>query len=169
MKKLLEECASCCGLSVREMIMRIIAQNILRSFVLIVWRVAKKWNVDKSNVGKHLHAIGMLQNEGSWMPHKLKKRHVEMCLVTCQVLFWIITHDEKLINYKNHKHPLMMLLGSRECCKFVTSETIRNHHQRLLSKLSNSQPAVPRATLDSTRVAQIRIPWEKAEINSSQR
>ena len=35
-------------------------------------------------------------------------------------------------------------------------------------KLSNSQP-VSSATLDSTRVAQIRIPWEKAEISSSQR
>ena len=38
----------------------------------------------------------------------------------------------------------------------------------LNSQLSNSQP-VSSATLDSTRVAQIRIPWEKAEISSSQR
>ena len=35
-------------------------------------------------------------------------------------------------------------------------------------KLSNSQP-VSSATLDSTRVAQIRIPWETAEVNNSQR
>ena len=39
---------------------------------------------------------------------------------------------------------------------------------KMKCKLSNSQP-VSSATLDSTRVAQIRIPWEKAEISSSQR
>lgn len=32
-------------------------------------------NVDRSTVGKRLHALGMVQKSGNWVPHQLKERH----------------------------------------------------------------------------------------------
>ena len=37
--------------------------------------LSKKVNVDKSTVGKCIPAMGMVQNEGNWVLHKLKERH----------------------------------------------------------------------------------------------
>lgn len=42
--------------------------------------------VDFSTVGKRLKAIGMVQKQGTWVPHELKPRDVERRLVTCEIL-----------------------------------------------------------------------------------
>ena len=76
-------------------------------------RLAKELNVDRSTVGKRLHAMGMMQKEGNWMPYKLKERDMERRLVICEMLRqWqqrkgflhrIVTGDEKWIYYDNPK------------------------------------------------------------------
>ncbi|GJQ74132.1 hypothetical protein Trydic_g19054 [Trypoxylus dichotomus] len=73
-------------------------------------------NVDRSIVGKRLHALGMVQKAGNWVPHELKERDIEGRLVTCQNCFnnkrervflhRIITGDEKFIHYGNSKRKL---------------------------------------------------------------
>ncbi|GJQ74100.1 hypothetical protein Trydic_g19022 [Trypoxylus dichotomus] len=55
----------------------------------------------------------MDQKAGNGVPHELKKRNIESCLVTCEVLLqrrernsflhWIITGDGKSIQYDNPK------------------------------------------------------------------
>jgi histone-lysine N-methyltransferase SETMAR len=69
--------------------------------------------VDPSTVSKRLHAIGMVQKAGNWLPRELKERDVERRLVTCEMLLQrqqrkgflhrIITGDEKWIHYDNPK------------------------------------------------------------------
>ena len=49
-------------------------------------RLAKELNVDRSTVGKRLHAMGMVQKEGNWVPYKLKERDMERRLVICEML-----------------------------------------------------------------------------------
>jgi len=49
-------------------------------------RLAKELNVDRSTVGKRLHAMGMVQKEGNWVPYKLKERDMERRLVICEIL-----------------------------------------------------------------------------------
>ena len=64
---------------------------------------------------------------------------------------------------------LRILSVERDLLKAFRSSCTQNFlYDYLNCKLSNSQP-VSSATLDSTRVAQIRIPWETAEVNNSQR
>lgn len=70
-------------------------------------------NVDRSTVGKRLHAMGMVQKAGNWLPYQLKERDIERRLVTCEMLLQrqkrkdfmhrIITGDEKWIHYDNPK------------------------------------------------------------------
>ena len=81
---------------------------------LLLDRLAKELNVDRSTVGKRLHAMGMVQKEGNWVPYKLKERDMERRLVICEMLRqWqqrkgflhrIVTGDEKWIYYGNPKH-----------------------------------------------------------------
>ena len=76
-------------------------------------RLAKELNVDRSIVGKRLHAMRIVQKEGNWMPYKLKERNMERRLVICEMLHQrqqrkdflhrIITGDEKWIYYDNPK------------------------------------------------------------------
>ena len=49
-------------------------------------RLAKEFNVVRSTVGKRLHAMGMVQKEGNWVPYKLKERDMERRLVICEML-----------------------------------------------------------------------------------
>ena len=49
-------------------------------------RLAKELNVDRSTVGKRLHAMGMVQKEGNWVQNKLKERDMERRLVICEIL-----------------------------------------------------------------------------------
>ena len=73
-------------------------------------------DVDRSTVGKRLHALGMVQKAGNWVPHELKERDIERRLVTCEMLLQrqerkgflhrIITGDEKWIHYDNPKRKL---------------------------------------------------------------
>lgn len=70
-------------------------------------------NVDRSTIGKRLHALGMVQKSGNWVPHQLKERDIERRLVTCEILLQrqkrkgflhrIVTGDEKWIYYDNPK------------------------------------------------------------------
>ena len=53
---------------------------------LSIDRLTKELNVDRSTVGKHLHAMGMVQKEGNWVPYKLKERDMERRLVICEML-----------------------------------------------------------------------------------
>ena len=69
--------------------------------------------VDFSTVSKRLKAIGMVQKQGTWVPHELKPRDVERRLVTCELLLQrqvrkgflhrIVTGDEKWVLYDNPK------------------------------------------------------------------
>lgn len=69
--------------------------------------------VDRSTVGKRLHAIGMVQKLGNWVPYELKDRDIERRKTMCELLLQrqkrksflhrIITGDEKWIHYDNPK------------------------------------------------------------------
>ncbi|GJQ76957.1 hypothetical protein Trydic_g15153 [Trypoxylus dichotomus] len=73
-------------------------------------------DVHRSTVEKCPHALGMIQNAGSWLPYELKERDIEIRLVTCEMLLQrqkrkgflhaIINGDEKLIHYDNPKRKL---------------------------------------------------------------
>lgn len=70
-------------------------------------------NIDGSTVGKRLHAMGMVQKYGNWLPHDLKEKDVERRLVTCEMLLEqqnrksflhrIVTGDEKWVYNDNPK------------------------------------------------------------------
>ncbi|EGI59188.1 Mariner Mos1 transposase [Acromyrmex echinatior] len=53
-------------------------------------RLAKELNIDRSTVGKRLHAMGMVQKEGNWVSYKLKERDMERCLVICEMPLGIV-------------------------------------------------------------------------------
>ncbi|GJQ75353.1 hypothetical protein Trydic_g23532 [Trypoxylus dichotomus] len=42
-------------------------------------------DVDRSTVGKRLHALEMVQKAGNWVPHALKEKYIERRLVTCEM------------------------------------------------------------------------------------
>jgi len=48
--------------------------------------MSKELDVDRSTVGKRLHAMGMVQKAGNWVPYQLKERDIERRLVTCEML-----------------------------------------------------------------------------------
>ena len=64
-------------------------------------------------ISKRLHALGMIQKQGTWVPYDLKPRDVERRFFACeQLLHWqkkkgflhrIVTGDEKWIHYSNPK------------------------------------------------------------------
>lgn len=76
-------------------------------------QIGKQLGVDRTTVGKRLKALGVIQKEGVWVPHKLKERDIERRLVICELLLdrfnrksflhRIITCDEKWIYYDNPK------------------------------------------------------------------
>lgn len=77
--------------------------------------IARQLDVDRSTVGKRLHALGLIQKEGVWVAYKLKERDIERRLVISEILLQrfqrksflnrIITCDEKWIFYDNPKRP----------------------------------------------------------------
>lgn len=70
-------------------------------------------DVVPSTVSRRLHAMGMVQKQGTWVPHKLKERDIERRKTMCELLlqretrksflYRIITGDEKWIHYDNPK------------------------------------------------------------------
>ncbi|GJQ80446.1 hypothetical protein Trydic_g12344 [Trypoxylus dichotomus] len=42
--------------------------------------------VDRSTVGKRLHALGLGSKAGNWVPYELKERDIKRRLVTCEML-----------------------------------------------------------------------------------
>ena len=66
----------------------------------------------------------------------------------------------------SYKSGLLKFAHNSLNCGHIWSITLTKKITKC--KLSNSQP-VSSATLDFTRVAQIRFPWETAEVNNSRR
>lgn len=72
-------------------------------------------NVSQPCISQRLHAMGMMQKEGNWIPHELSERDLERRKTTCEILLQrqkrkrflhrIITGDEKWIHYDNPKRP----------------------------------------------------------------
>lgn len=91
-------------------------------------------NVDRSTVGKRLHAMGMVQKAGNWLPYQLKKRDIERRLVTCEMLLQrqkrkgfmhqIITSDEKWIHYDKRRKAWMMPDSSTKYPQFTESYVV---------------------------------------------
>jgi histone-lysine N-methyltransferase SETMAR len=75
--------------------------------------LAEQLNVDRSTVGKRLHALGLVRKLGNWIPHELKERDIERRKTICELLLQrqqrkgflhrIVTGDEKWIHYDNPK------------------------------------------------------------------
>lgn len=70
-------------------------------------------DVDASTVCRRLHAMGMVQKKGTWVPHDLQEKHMERRKTICELLlqretrkhflYRIVTGDEKWIHYDNPK------------------------------------------------------------------
>lgn len=89
---------------------------------LTLEELGESLQVDRSTVGKRLHAIGMVQKLGNWVPHELKDRDIERRKTMCELLLQrqkrkcflhrIITGDEKWIRYDNPKRrPAWVMPG----------------------------------------------------------
>lgn len=72
--------------------------------------IARTLNVDRSTAGKRLHALGMTQKHGKWLPHDLTERQQENRKTVCEMvltrhsfLHRIVTGDEKWVWYENPK------------------------------------------------------------------
>lgn len=75
--------------------------------------LAEQLNVDESTVSRRLHAMGKIQKEGRWVPHKLSESaianrfNIAVSLLAKQkkksFLYRIVTGDEKWIFYDNPK------------------------------------------------------------------
>jgi len=69
--------------------------------------------VTQQAISKRLKAIGMIQKQGNWVPHKLKPRDVERRLFACEQLLEnqrrkgflhrIVIGNEKWVHYDNPK------------------------------------------------------------------
>lgn len=76
-------------------------------------QLSESLNVAISTVSDRLHAIGMIQKQGNWLPHDLSERQQERRKTTCELLLErhsrhgflhrIVTGDEKWIHYENPK------------------------------------------------------------------
>lgn len=75
--------------------------------------LANSLHVAQSTVSTRLHALGMMQKQGNWVPYELKPRDIERRIFTCEQLLQrqkrkgflhrIVTGDEKWIHYDNPK------------------------------------------------------------------
>ena len=75
--------------------------------------LASALGVTHQAISKRLHALGMIQKQGTWVPCDLKPRDVERRLFACEQLLQrqkrksflhhIVTGDEKWIHYSNPK------------------------------------------------------------------
>lgn len=75
--------------------------------------LAQQLGVDKSTVSRRLHAIGKIQKEGKWLPHRLTDSAIANRLNICisllakqrkkSFLWRIVTGDEKWIYFENPK------------------------------------------------------------------
>ena len=75
--------------------------------------LALSLGVTRQAISKRLHALGMIQKQGTWVPYNLKPRDVERRLFSCEQLLErqkrkgflhrIVTGDEKWIHYSNPK------------------------------------------------------------------
>ena len=53
---------------------------------LTLEELGESLQVDRSTVGKRLHAIGMVQKLGNWVPYELKDRGIERRRTMCELL-----------------------------------------------------------------------------------
>ena len=77
--------------------------------------LAAALNVSQPCISQRLHAMGMVQKKGNWLPHELKERDMERRKTICEMLLQrqrrkgflhrILTGDEKWIHYENPKQP----------------------------------------------------------------
>ncbi len=75
--------------------------------------LASVLGVTRQSISKRLHALGMIQKQGTWVPYELKPRDVERRFFACEQLLQrqkrkgflhrIVTGDEKWIHYSNPK------------------------------------------------------------------
>ena len=75
--------------------------------------LASVLGVTRQAISKRLHALGMIQKQGTWVPYELKPRDVERRFFVCEQLLQrqkrkgflhcIVTGDEKWIHYNNPK------------------------------------------------------------------
>lgn len=75
--------------------------------------LSEQLNVTHQCVSQRLHALGLVQKLGNWLPHELKERDIERRKTICELLLQrqqrkdflhrIITGDEKWIRYDNPK------------------------------------------------------------------
>lgn len=75
--------------------------------------LAESLGVTQQAISKRLHALGMIQKLGNWVPYDLEPRQVEKRFFACQLLLQrqkrkgflhrIVTGDEKWIRYDNPK------------------------------------------------------------------
>lgn len=75
--------------------------------------LASALGVTRQAISKRLHALGMIQKQGTWVPYDLKPRNVERRFFACEQLLQrqkrkgflhrIVTGDEKWIHYSNPK------------------------------------------------------------------
>lgn len=76
-------------------------------------QLAEELNITQQCVSQRLHAMGLVQKLGNWVPHKLKEMDIERRKTLCELLLQrqqrmgflhrIITGDEKWIHYDNPK------------------------------------------------------------------
>lgn len=75
--------------------------------------LAEQLNVTQQCISQRIHALGLVQKLGNWVPHELKERDIERRKTICELLLQrqqrkgflhrIITGDEKWIRYDNPK------------------------------------------------------------------
>lgn len=75
--------------------------------------LAIELNVDRTTIGKRLHAMGKIRKLGRWVPHELSENQLKSRITTCQkhlaalkkhnFFSRIVTGDEKWVYYENPK------------------------------------------------------------------
>lgn len=78
-------------------------------------QLAMALSVTQQCISQRLHAMGMVQKQGNWLPHELRERDIVNRLTVCEMLLQrqkrksflhrIVTADEKWIHYDNPKPP----------------------------------------------------------------
>ena len=75
--------------------------------------LAKSLGVAQQAISKRLKAMGMIQEQGNWVPYELKPRDVEQRFIACEqllqkqnrkgFLYGIVAGEEKWVNDDNPK------------------------------------------------------------------
>ena len=110
--------------------------------------LASALGVTRQAISKRLHALGLIQIHGTWVPYDLKPRDVERRFFACeQLLQWqkrknflhrIVTGDEKWIHYSNPKRRKSWGLPGHAC----TSSPRPNIHAAKVMQLMRLSQAL---------------------------